>query len=156
MLGRDNPSWDLYHSTSMVIKERRLADRNVIGLRNLQGDLNSACIPVAFHLKGLFVIHTNAVSACWDLHWRARARSKSCSKNSFHTFNWHPFFFFSLISLQRSPFISNLLQKSKKLEQSFIYLCKIIWFTKTKTLQVKSLPKCISTCLSIMYWIHCM
>lgn len=47
---RDNPSWDLYHSTSMVIREWRLTVRNIIGLRNLHGDLNSACMPVTVHL----------------------------------------------------------------------------------------------------------
>lgn len=81
--------------TTALLWLQRLADGSIMGLRNLHIDLNSAYIPVALHLKDLFVIHTRSVSACCDLDRRARGRSKSCRKNGFHTCNGHPFFFFA-------------------------------------------------------------
>ena len=79
-------------------REWRLADRNIIGLRNLHVDLNSAYVSVALHFKDLFVIHAAGWDSASCLDRRARARSKSCGKNSFHTCDGHPFFCFAHIT----------------------------------------------------------
>lgn len=92
-------------------REWSLADRNITGLRNLHVDLNSAYIPAALHLKDLFVIRTLPQLAVTCR--RARARSRSCSKNSYHTCNGHTFCFFAHTTAKAISYLRSFTKKQE-------------------------------------------